>query len=288
MHQEVSGLRAEIRQRYGARASALLAEGAGCCDSGETSCCGDAPRGVNVFSEGLYAADELDGVPLSAALATLGCGNPTALAELNEGETVLDLGSGAGLDVIISARRVGPTGHAYGVDLTDEMLSLAWRNAAEAGVENVTFLRGEMESLPFPDETVDVVISNCAINLAADKPRVLSEMKRVLRPGGRIGISDVVVEGGLPQDSPITEAIRTDPVAWGACLGGALSDTEYTGLLESVGFADVELEVTRRHTAEEILGSNPPGWASGFPPEALEAVMARFTSAFVRAQRLGS
>lgn len=271
-----------IRDRYGSRASAILEQGASASCCGDTSCCGDAPTGKNVFSEGLYLADELDGVPLSAALATLGCGNPTAVAQLNEGDVVLDLGSGAGLDVIISARRVGPTGHAYGIDMTDEMLALARKNAAEAGVDNVTFLKGDIENVPLDDASIDVIISNCVVNLAADKPQVLREMRRILRPGGRIAVSDVVIEGGLPDDSPVTDVVRNDPVAWGACLGGALSDAEYIRLLEDAGFVDVELEVVRRHTTAELFGSNPPQWTQQVPQDELERVMARFTSAFVR------
>lgn len=271
-----------IRERYGARAQAILSDSqTGCCNS-ETSCCGSTPAGVNAFSEGLYAVDELDGVPLKAALATLGCANPIALAEFKTGETVLDLGSGGGLDVILSARRVGPAGHAYGIDMTDEMLELAWRQALDAGVGNVTFIKGENEALPIPDQSIDVVISNCVVNLSPDKDRVLSEIHRVLRPGGRVAIADVVIRGNLP-NSPVTDALRGDPVAWGSCLAGALSDTEYQSKLDATGFEDIELEVVRTHTTEELLGPSFPAWSHEFPRADLDDVMSRFTSTFIRA-----
>lgn len=276
-----------IRERYGARAQAILSGSqTGCCNS-ETSCCGSTPAGVNAFSEGLYAVDELNGVPLKAALATLGCANPIALAELKAGETVLDIGSGAGLDVILSARRVGPAGHAYGIDMTDEMLELAWRHALDAGVGNVTFIKGESEALPVPDQSVDVVISNCVVNLSPDKDRVLSEIYRVLQPGGRVAIADVVIRGNLP-DTPVTHALRSDPVAWGSCLAGALSDAEYQSKLEAAGFRNIELEVIRTHTTEELLGPSFPAWSDGFPRADLDDVMTRFTSTFIRAVKPGA
>jgi len=276
-------LKQVIQARYGARAE-LMAEPAaaqGCC-AGEASCCGDTAGSLNSFSEGLYQLGADDAVPLQAHLATLGCGNPIALSQLHEGETVLDLGSGGGLDVILSARRVGPSGHAYGVDMTDQMLALAWSNAQAAGVGNVTFMKGDIEHIPAPDASVDVVISNCVINLAADKDVVFAEIQRVLRPGGRVAIADVVVTGGL-SDLPFAAQLRADQAAWGSCIAGALSDQEYADKLCQAGFTDVEIQVTRRHSSEELFPSGPPGWAQPIPPEQFADAMTRFTSSFVRA-----
>jgi arsenite methyltransferase len=274
-----------ISQRYGARARATLREDSAHCCGSQVSCCGSTPTGINAFSEGLYAVDELDGVPLQAALATLGCANPVALSELHAGEVVLDVGSGGGLDVILSARRVGPTGHAYGLDMTDEMLELAWRNALDAKIENVTFLKGEIEAMPIPDNSIDVIISNCVINLSTDKDRAFAEIYRVLRPGGRIAIADVVVQGGLPSGSPVADLVRRDPVAWGSCLAGALSDAEYSSKLVATGFVGVELQVLRTHQAEELLGPSLPAWSREFSRAELDAVMNRFTSTLIRAQK---
>lgn len=274
-----------IALRYGGRARALLQEQSASCCGPNTSCCGSTPTGVNAFSQGLYAVDELDGVPLQAALATLGCANPIGLSELRAGEVVLDLGSGGGLDVILSARRVGPTGHAYGLDMTQEMLALAWRNAYEAKVGNVTFMKGEIEAIPIPDDSVDVVISNCVINLSTDKDRAFAEIHRVLRPNGRLAIADVVVRGGLPDGSPVAQALRRDPEAWSSCLSGALSDAEYRDKLEAAGFAAVDLQVVRTHQTDELLGPSLPAWCREFPRAELDAVMGRFTSAFIWAQK---
>ena len=281
-------IKAMVRERYGARARTLLSDNqVGCCDS-EMSCCSSTPTGINAFSEGLYAVDELDGVPLQATLATLGCANPIALSELHSGETVLDIGSGAGLDVILSARRVGPSGHAYGLDMTDDMLELAWRHALDAGVGNVTFIKGEVEALPIPDESIDVVISNCVINLSTDKDRALSEIYRVLRRGGRLAIADVVIQGGLPEESPVTNALRRDPVAWGSCLAGALSDAEYENKLNAAGFANVGVEIIRSHHTEELLGPSLPTWTWELSRAELDAVMGQFTSSFIRARKPGA
>jgi SAM-dependent methyltransferase len=225
-------LRDEVRQRYAESARAVN-DGSGC---GSGSCCSDEDAGR--FGESLYAADELGELPETAALASLGCGNPTAVAELREGETVLDLGSGGGIDVILSARRVGPTGTAYGLDMTDEMLALAMRNAREAGVRNVHFLKGVIEEIPLPADSVDVVISNCVINLSTDKPAVLTEMARVLRPGGRIGVSDVVAEDRLSTDE------RAERGSHVGCIAGALSVSEYEAGLRAAGFEDVSVTFT--------------------------------------------
>jgi arsenite methyltransferase len=220
-------VREEVRQKY---AEAATGAGCGCGDGG---CCSDGE-----FGSSLYDISQRAELPDAAVLASLGCGNPTAVADLRDGETVLDLGSGGGIDVILSARRVGPAGHAYGLDMTDEMLALARRNAADAGIENATFLQGLIEEIPLPDASVDVVISNCVINLSTDKPAVLREIGRVLKPGGRIGISDVVAEDRL---GPSERAERGSYVG---CIAGALSTSEYTGGLRAAGFEDVRVEFT--------------------------------------------
>jgi SAM-dependent methyltransferase len=227
-------LREQVRQRYAEAARAVSEPTTGCgCGSG--SCCADEGDPAD-FGEALYEGTELEELPDDAVLASLGCGNPTAVAELRQGETVLDLGSGGGIDVILSARRVGPTGTAYGLDMTDEMLALARRNAGEAGVANVHFLKGVIEEIPLPAESVDVVISNCVINLSVDKPAVLTEIARVLKPGGRIGISDVVAEDRL---SPAERAERGSYVG---CIAGALSKGEYEAGLEAAGFEEISVE----------------------------------------------
>ena len=226
-------LRQHVRERYADAARAVGTGSSATC--GDGSCCeGKATD----FGEGLYSAAERAELPDAAALASLGCGNPTAVADLHEGEVVLDLGSGGGIDVILSAKRVGPTGTAYGLDFTDEMLALARRNAAEAGIPNVHFLKGAIEQIPLPAGSVDVVISNCVINLSVDKPAVLTEMSRVLKPGGRLGISDVVAEDHL---SPEERAERGSHVG---CIAGALSRSEYIGGLEAAGFENVSVEFT--------------------------------------------
>jgi arsenite methyltransferase len=222
-------LREEVRRRYAETALTVIETGRGCCGDGSP----DAS-----FGEGLYDAEERGELPDKAVLASLGCGNPTAVAELREGETVLDLGSGGGIDVILSARRVGPTGRAYGLDMTDEMLSLAQRNAEEAGIDNAVFLKGVIEEIPLPAESVDVVISNCVINLSVDKAAVVTEMARVLRPGGRLGISDVVAEDEL---SP---ADRAERGSYCGCVAGALSKGEYEEGLRAAGFDGVSVEFT--------------------------------------------
>jgi SAM-dependent methyltransferase len=243
--QASTDLREEVRSKYAAAARAVLEPEAGvtasCCGSSVTdSCCGAGPaaEAVGGFSENLYREGETDGLPEEAVLASLGCGNPIAVADLREGERVLDLGSGGGIDVLLSARRVGPSGFAYGVDMTDDMLMLARANAAKAGAGNVEFRKGEIEALPLPAGSVDVVISNCVINLSTDKPAVLTEMFRVLVPGGRIGISDVVAEDHL---SPADRAAAGSYVG---CIAGALSRSEYLGGLIAAGFAEASVTFT--------------------------------------------
>jgi arsenite methyltransferase len=220
-------LREDVRQKY-----AEAATGAG-CGCGNGGCCSDGE-----FGSTLYDSSQRAELPDAAVLASLGCGNPTTVADLHDGEKVLDLGSGGGIDVILSARRVGPAGHAYGLDMTEEMLELARRNAAEAGVANVTFLQGLIEEIPLPDASIDVVISNCVINLSTDKPSVLREIGRVLRPGGRIGISDVVAEDRLEPDQ------RAERGSYVGCIAGALSTSEYTDGLRAAGFEDVSVDFT--------------------------------------------
>jgi arsenite methyltransferase len=236
----MTDLREQVRERYALAAVHAEQGGCGCADNG--GCCGNVACAGDegTFGEALYSGAELDALPKTAALASLGCGNPTAVAELREGETVLDLGSGGGIDVILSAKRVGETGIAYGVDMTDEMLALAQRNAAEAGVRNAIFLKGMIEQVPLPDDSVDVVISNCVINLSTEKADVLAEMARVLKPGGRIGISDVVAEDHLTPEE------RGERGSFVGCIAGALSRSEYQSGLEAVGFEQVSVEYTHQ------------------------------------------
>jgi SAM-dependent methyltransferase len=239
--QPTDDLREQVRAHYAAAATtAAQSQDASCCDS---SCCGDDTASAidpARFGEGLYSVAERQELPGTALLASLGCGNPTAVAELREGETVLDLGSGGGIDVLLSARRVGPTGKAYGLDMTEEMLALARRNASQAGVANVEFLKGYIEQIPLPAATVDVIISNCVVNLSTDKPAVFAEMLRVLKPGGRIGITDVVAEDRL---SPAERAERGPYVG---CVAGALSHGEYQAGLRAAGFAEVDVTFTHQ------------------------------------------
>ena len=235
-------LREQVRARYAAAATATLAaQPTGCCAPADTaagSCCDTGA--TEVFGAGLYDATDRAGLPVAATAASLGCGNPTAVADLHPGETVLDLGSGGGIDVLLSARRVGPTGKAYGLDMTDEMLHLARRNAAEAGVSNVEFLRGHIEDIPLPANTVDVIISNCVINLSVDKPAVFASMHRVLRPGGRVGVSDVVAEDRL------STVDRAERGGWAGCIAGALSVGEYRAGLAAAGFTGIDVSYTHR------------------------------------------
>src|SRR4051812_39172848 len=242
-------IRATVQARYGATAKAV-AEGAGaaacCAPGGESSgCCGPTSEAWDPITADLYEAGETAGLPAEALLASLGCGNPTALAELHEGEVVLDLGSGGGIDVLLSARRVGPTGKAYGLDMTDEMLALARENQRKAGVANIEFLKGEIEAIPLPDTSVDMIISNCVINLSADKRQSLREAFRVLKPGGRFAVSDVVVRGHVPPE------MRRSMELWVGCVAGALTELEYQHLLAQAGFEAVGIEPTRIYEIED-------------------------------------
>ncbi|MBV9301319.1 MAG: arsenite methyltransferase [Acidobacteriaceae bacterium] len=258
-------LKEAIQEKYGEAARRVsTGEGlpADCCTA--TSCCaGSAAPSCDPITSNLYDDTQADQIPGEALKASLGCGNPTALAELKPGETVLDLGSGGGIDVLLSARRVGPKGKAYGLDMTDDMLALARENQRKAGIENVEFLKGEIENIPLPDNSVDVIISNCVINLSCDKDRVLREAFRVLKPGGRFAVSDIVVRGEVPAD------LRNNIEQWIGCVAGALRDSEYTGKLSAAGFSSIEIEPTR------VYDSN------AFGP----AVSGQFMSAFIRATK---
>lgn len=266
-------LRRAVREKYGLAARVA--------SEGGTACCGPcSDDGRDPITADLYGEEDAASLPEGALGASLGCGNPTALAELREGEEVLDLGSGGGADVLLSARRVGPTGRAYGVDMTDDMLELARRNAREAGVENVEFRMGEIEDLPLDDASVDVVISNCVINLSADKPRVLAEAFRVLRPGGRFAVSDVVVRGSVPDD------LRASMEAWIGCTAGALEEDEYRRLLAEAGFEAIEVEPTRVYDVEDARGFLAEAGLD--PDRADEELAGRFMAAFVRARKPGA
>ena len=262
-------IKAIVKDKYGKAALRVTGEGSSCC--GSTSSRGQCdPITSNLYTEG-----ETAGLPAEAAAASLGCGNPTALAELKPGEVVLDLGSGGGIDVLLSAKRVGPTGKAYGLDMTDEMLALARENQRKAGLANVEFLKGGIENIPLPDNSVDVIISNCVINLSADKDRVLAEAFRVLKPGGRLAVSDVVVRGEVPA------AIRRSVELWIGCVAGALEEQEYRSKLAKAGFEGIDVEPTRVYRVEdarEFLAG------SGIDADAIAPqVDGKFMSAFVRA-----
>jgi SAM-dependent methyltransferase len=265
-----SDVKEVVREKYGQAALRVKAGRSSCCGSAAsaTSCC-------DPITSNLYDAGQTGEVPEAAIAASLGCGNPTALAELRPGETVLDLGSGGGIDVLLSARRVGPTGKAYGLDMTDEMLALAEENRRKSGLTNVEYLKGEIETIPLPDNSVDVIISNCVINLSADKDRVLKEAFRVLRPGGRFAVSDVVVRGEVPA------AIRKSMELWVGCVAGALSETDYRRMLAQAGFADIDLEVTRVYGSDDarafLAAESLDGGAIA------QQVDGKFVSAFVRA-----
>ena len=288
---DAEAVRETVRAGYAARARSVSTSGSCCGGQTESSCCGGTGQQSSKsdpITGDLYSELDAAEVPSLALLASLGCGNPTALAELHEGERVLDLGSGGGIDVLLSARRVGATGHAYGLDMTDEMLALAERNKTEAGAENVTFLKGHIESIPLPEKSVDVVISNCVINLSADKAQVLREAHRVLAPGGRFAVSDVVVQGELPAD------LRANMEAWIGCVAGAMEEREYRDLLAEAGFDEIDLEVTRVYDPRELAASlqEGSGCCCGSGVQVDESVLTEFdasggrvVSAFVRARK---
>ena len=267
-----SDIKEVVKEHYGQAALRATSGGSSCCGGRaalENSC--------DPITSKLYDASQITSLPKEAVQASLGCGNPTLLAQLNPGETVLDLGSGGGIDVLLSARRVGPTGKAYGLDMTDEMLALARQNQAKSGVENVEFLRGEIEHIPLPDNTVDVIISNCVINLSADKDQVLREAFRVLKPGGRFAVSDVVVRGEVPAE------LRRNMELWAGCIAGALEDTQYSAKLAGAGFEAIDIEPTRIYgmdDARQFLAGQ------GMDVEAVAPqVQGKFMSAFIRARK---
>ncbi|HEX3126365.1 MAG TPA: arsenite methyltransferase [Thermoanaerobaculia bacterium] len=268
-----AALREVVQAKYG-EAARSVRQGT---QSASSCCGGSCGTGKDPITSDLYNIQETASLPTEAVLASLGCGNPTALAELREGETVLDLGSGGGIDVLLSARRVGPTGKAYGLDMTDDMLALARENQKKAGVENVEFLKGEIESIPLPESHVDVIISNCVINLSADKRRVLSEAFRVLKPGGRFAVSDVVMRGEMP------EALRRNVELWIGCVAGALQETDYRSLLAEVGFEEIDVEPTRIYRVEDAREFLKE---AGIDPETVAPeVDGKVLSAFVRARK---
>ncbi len=294
--QDQEQLREAVRQRYAAAATRVTQEhaaaesaltvldAAGCCGTTTDAArgCGSDPGNASksVITSDLYAMDELADLPSAAVLASLGCGNPTAPAELKAGETVLDLGSGGGIDVLLSAKRVGPTGFAYGLDMTDEMLFLAEKNRQERGVKNVRCLKGHIEQIPLPDDSVDVIISNCVINLSSEKPRVLREAFRVLKPGGRFAVSDVIVQGHLPA------ALRKSMELWVGCIAGALEEDTYRALLADAGFSHAGVEVTRGYSAEDLAASECcTSSESQTGMLDLRAAGGRLVSAFVRATK---
>ena len=270
----MSDIKDVVKEKYGQAALRVATSGStGGCGCG----CSAVPGAVDPITVNLYDKTQTEGLPAEAVLASLGCGNPTALATLSPGEVVLDLGSGGGIDVLLSAKRVGPTGKAYGLDMTGEMLALARENQRKAGVTNVEFLKGEIEHVPLPDASVDVIISNCVINLSADKDQVLAEAFRVLKPGGRVAVSDVVVRGEIPAE------IRRNVELWVGCLSGALDESDYIARLERAGFEDVSIEATRVYKAEDARGFLS---GHGFDVDAIAPLVdGRFFSGFVRARK---
>lgn len=267
----MSNIQDAVKEKYGAAAKQVAA--------GKTACCGGGAElsGCDPITRNLYDASEKAALPADAVAASLGCGNPTALAQLQPGETVLDLGSGGGIDVLLSAKRVGPTGKAYGLDMTDEMLALARENQKKAGARNVEFLKGTIENIPLPDNTVDVIISNCVINLSGDKDRVLREAFRVLKPGGRLAVSDVVIRGEVPPE------IRKSMELWVGCMAGALQETEYREKLAAAGFASIDVEPTRVYRADE---ASEYLVAAGLDPAVVgPKIEDKFISAFIHASK---
>jgi arsenite methyltransferase len=277
-------IRATVQARYGAAAERVAAgetKAASCCgpSEGSSGCCGSPSESWDPITSDLYDAGETAGLPAEALLASLGCGNPTALAELHEGETVLDLGSGGGIDVLLSAKRVGPIGKAYGLDMTDEMLALALENKAKAGATNVEFLKGHIEAIPLPSNTVDVIISNCVINLSGDKRQVLKEAFRVLKPGGRFAVSDVITRAGLP------EPVKENMALWTGCVAGALEEQEFIDLLTEVGFENPSIEPTRIYTRDDAAALLQ---GTGLDESLADEVEGKIMSGFVRATKPGA
>jgi len=270
-------IRNVVKQKY---AEAITSKTGGCCGGGKIDlggcCCGSSSDATNPITGNLYMLKEMEGLNPDLIATSFGCGNPTALTELNPGEVVLDLGSGAGLDVLLSAKRVGPDGKAYGLDMTDEMLAVARANQAEAGITNAEFLKGHIEEIPLPDNTVDVIISNCVINLSGDKDKVLQEAFRVLKPGGRFAVSDIVLRKTLPLK------VQQDMLAWAGCIAGALLDQEYRDKLAAAGFTDIDVEITREY---ELSDDKMISIVENLSLEEREQFNGAIVSAFVRAEK---
>lgn len=272
-------IRESVKEKYGQVAvSASEGKQTSCCGSGATSgCCSGTSK--DAITRDLYTGAETQGIPVEALLASMGCANPMALANLSPGEVVLDLGSGGGIDVLLSARRVGPTGKAYGLDMTDEMLALAEKNKAESGITNVEFLKGEIESIPLPDASVDVIISNCVINLSTDKDQVLREASRVLRPGGRFAVADIVLT------RPVSDVAKEHIGLWTGCIAGALEINEYKLKLLQAGFTDAGVEIVKTYGAEDASGLVPDEVVDQLGPDGTAELMSSFVSAFIRASK---
>jgi ubiquinone/menaquinone biosynthesis C-methylase UbiE len=274
--QDTDAVRATVKERYGQAVKAVIAGSKGsCCGSSSTK----ELTWTDPITRDLYGADEAGAVPEDALLASFGCGNPTALADLHAGETVIDIGSGGGIDVLLSARRVGPSGKAYGLDMTDEMLDLALKNKAKAGATNVEFLKGHIEAIPLPASTIDVIISNCVINLSTDKDKVLGEAFRVLKPGGRLAVSDIVIRRELPE--PVKKSIEL----WTGCIAGALLESEYVAKLRAAGFTDIEVEPTRIYTNDDAAEMATSSCCGAETETALKSLEGAVMSAFIRAKK---
>ena len=265
-----SNVKDTIKEKYGKAALSVS-------NNQAASCCGGTSK--DAISKDLYSESEVLGIPIDAILASLGCANPLALAELKPGEVVLDLGSGGGIDVLLSAKRVGPSGKAYGLDMTDEMLALANKNKLESGLENVEFIKGEIENISLPDNSVDVIISNCVINLSTDKDKVLQEAFRVLKPGGRFAVADIVITKELPEE------VKVDLNLWASCISGALEIENYKKKLKNAGFDKIEVEIVRTYTVDAATGLIPQALISKFSSQTLEDLVSSFVSAFVRAEK---
>lgn len=279
-------IKSEVQSRYGRIANENLEKSvaASCCgpsSSTADSCCSTDAGGS--CGSPLYLGEDLSDLPEAAVSSSLGCGNPQAIAALQSGEVVLDLGSGGGLDVLLAARQVGPTGFVYGVDMTDKMLELARANAAKIGATNVEFRKGELESLPLPDNTVDVIISNCVVNLSPEKADALTEAYRVLNPGGRLAISDIVIDGDL-SGFPVSEAQIRAGLSWAGCIAGALTIDQFTGLLAHAGFSDIDIEIQHRYNLDDFLGELPAELRS-LEPTVVQELVGRFTSSAIRAKK---
>lgn len=272
--QDPSAIKAAVQDHYGR----AITNATGCCGPSNTSCCGEASTELE-----LYGAETLASLPEGMVTASFGCGNALALASLSPGETVIDLGSGGGLEVLLAARRVGPEGFVYGLDMTDAMLETARRNAERVGATNVSFLKGDIEAIPLPEQSVDVIMSNCVINLVPDKSQVLNDAFRVLRPAGRLAVSDIVFDGEL-SGLPVSEQQVRAALSWSACFGGALTTGDYRALLESAGFTEIKLEVTRRYTLADLRAEGSE-MLQGLPDEAVQALEGRVTSCAITARR---